>query len=403
MKIQNKQRGFTLVEMLVVITIIAILAAMALPALSAARESARNSTCKSNLRNFYIGLTTFADKDPSQRFTSGAWDGRRDGCLDSIGWVADMVNTGICKPQELLCPSASTRGSEKLNDYLGVNTFAASEGGSTALVSETGICRGTTFPVSGTWIADNLLAKGYGTNYMSSWFLSRSAPKLKTTYTSNEAVSIFPKTSKIKGLSGTLGPLTRRMVDNSYYSSSLIPMLGDANVGDVKEGVLAEELKATDGTLYLPAGERLCESFNDGPHQKDVGSSAVKLAIWGDGTNDITVLDTAANTNLYLKEQPPAGTNAAYDHLQDYRDLGPNHGSGRGGSCNVLMADGSAKQFVDQNGDGFLNPGFVVPATMSAAQKAGIGYVDSLVELPAAQIVTGVFLSKWSTKDNLDQ
>jgi prepilin-type processing-associated H-X9-DG protein len=31
--------------------------------------------------------------------------------------------------------------------------------------------------------------------------------------------------------------------------------------------------------------------------------------------------------------------------------------SGKGG-CNVLMGDGSIRTFYDQNGDGFLNPGF---------------------------------------------
>src|SRR5689334_9080636 len=102
---QFKRGGFTLVEMLVVITIIAILAALALPALSAAREAARASQCKSNLRNFYVSLQTHGDRDPNARLTSGAYDGLRDGCIDTIGWVADAVNAGVCKPQELLDPS----------------------------------------------------------------------------------------------------------------------------------------------------------------------------------------------------------------------------------------------------------------------------------------------------------
>jgi len=42
-------RGFTLVELLVVIAIIAILIALLLPAVQAAREAARRAQCQNNL------------------------------------------------------------------------------------------------------------------------------------------------------------------------------------------------------------------------------------------------------------------------------------------------------------------------------------------------------------------
>ena len=75
----SKKRAFTLVELLVVISIIAVLAAILLPALAAARESARSTSCKNNLRQFFISLTTFADRDPQERYSTGAFDGKRDG------------------------------------------------------------------------------------------------------------------------------------------------------------------------------------------------------------------------------------------------------------------------------------------------------------------------------------
>ena len=56
----KKSEGFTLIELLVVISIIALLIAILLPALGAARKSAKNVQCTSNLHQTGIGAIAYA-------------------------------------------------------------------------------------------------------------------------------------------------------------------------------------------------------------------------------------------------------------------------------------------------------------------------------------------------------
>ena len=139
--------AFTLVELLVVIAVVAILAALLLPALSKARESVRQASCASNLKQIVLAALIYADENEAS-FPAQAGDGLPVRAVGGDGKnYYDLLMPLLSDPKIWLCPSSQDKPGRLMSYHMngliittnGLRASAIAEPASTLQIAETGI------------------------------------------------------------------------------------------------------------------------------------------------------------------------------------------------------------------------------------------------------------------------
>ena len=241
--------GFTLIELLVVIAIIAILIALLLPAVQQAREAARRTQCKNNLKQLGIALHNYHDTHsclpPLKTWANGI------DCPGGTGWD----NTGGFSWRVMILPFVEQSTMYNQIDFSRVHSNPACTGSQAvwANISNKPIA-GYLCPTDSTPV---IIGAHAGTNYGAA--VSASA-QCKLPYGQTSGTIPYEKLAAVFQMNSNTGPYKVTLTDITGQATQLVSQKSSERAGLPSEvvelTVLMEMVDAIAGWWKGPVKSR---------------------------------------------------------------------------------------------------------------------------------------------------